>query len=88
MTVTDINPPDHGIVMTMTRVTVTLPPWVAQRLGAEIEQGRYSSLEDAVLAGAQLVAGLGPRAKELLGEGAGADGLVRAHDGGDRGDWL
>ena len=88
MTVTDINPPDHGIAMTRTRVTVTLQPWVAQRLAAEVKEGRYPSVEDAVLAGAQLVAGLGPRAKELLSEGAGADGVVKAHDGGDRGDWL
>jgi Arc/MetJ-type ribon-helix-helix transcriptional regulator len=74
--------------MTVTKVTVTLPPWVADRLETEVKQGRYASVEDAVLAGARLVAGLGPRARELLREGAGADELVRADDGRDGGDWM
>ena len=74
--------------MTRSRVTVTLPPWVAERLEAEVKKGRYASVEEAVLAGARLVAGLGPRAKELLREGASADGLVRADDGKKGGDWL
>jgi Arc/MetJ-type ribon-helix-helix transcriptional regulator len=74
--------------MTQNRVTVTLPPGVATKLKAEVEKGRFASMEDAVLAGARLVAGLGPRAMELLREGAGADGLVGAHDGRDQGDWL
>ena len=70
------------------RVTVTLPPWVVERLEEEVSKGRYRSLEDAVLAGAKLVAGLGPRARELLREGAGADEFVRADDGRDGGEWL
>ena len=74
--------------MSVSRVTVTLPPWVAGRLEEEVRKGRYGSVEEAVLAGARLVAGLGPRAKELLGEGASADQLVRADDGKDGGDWL
>ncbi len=53
-----------------------------------MRQGRYASLEDAVLAGARLVAGLGPRARELLAEGAGADGLVRGADSRDEGEWY
>jgi Arc/MetJ-type ribon-helix-helix transcriptional regulator len=73
---------------TPSRVTVDLPPWVAERLAAEVKQGRYPSVEEAVLAGAKLVAGLGPRARELLREGAGADEFVRADDGRDQGDWL
>jgi Arc/MetJ-type ribon-helix-helix transcriptional regulator len=74
--------------MTQTRVTVTLPPGVAAKLEAEVKKGRFASIEDAVLAGARLVAGLGPRAKELLREGAGADEFIRADDGEDSGDWL
>ncbi|UCC93296.1 MAG: hypothetical protein JSW25_01080 [Thermoplasmata archaeon] len=73
---------------TVTRVTVDLPPWVAERLGAEVKKGRYPSVEAAVLTGAKLVAGLGPRAQELLKEGAVADDFVRADDGRDSGDWL
>jgi Arc/MetJ-type ribon-helix-helix transcriptional regulator len=69
------------------RVTVTLPPWVVERLETEVGQGRYASVEEAVLAGARLVAGLGPRARELLREGAGADGFVRADGGRDGGEW-
>jgi Arc/MetJ-type ribon-helix-helix transcriptional regulator len=74
--------------MTLTRVTVTLPPGVAAKLEAEVVKGRFASIEDAVLAGARLVAGLGPRAKELLREGTGADEFVRADEGKDQGDWL
>ena len=70
------------------RVTVTLPPWVAERLEAEVAQRRFPSVEEAVLAGARLVAGLGPRAIELLKEGRGADGLVRGGDAGEGGEWL
>lgn len=70
------------------RVTVTLPPWVADRLEAEVKAKRFASLEEAVLAGAMLVAGLGPRARDLLAEGAGADGFVRPDDGKDEGAWL
>lgn len=74
--------------MATMRVTVTLPPWVAEKLEVEVRHGRYPSVEEAVLAGARLVAGLGPRAKELLREGAGADDLVRADEGRDGGDWM
>ena len=74
--------------MTQARVTVMLPPEVAAKLRAEVKKGRFVSVEDAVLAGARLVAGLGPRAKELLREGAGADEFVRADEGKDQGDWL
>jgi Arc/MetJ-type ribon-helix-helix transcriptional regulator len=92
MTGTDIKLRAHCLVMaqvsSQTRVTVTLPPSVAERLAAEVKQGRYPSMEEAVLAGAKLVAGLGPRAKELLREGAGADEFVRADQGKDQGDWL
>ena len=70
------------------RVTVTLPPWVAGRLEAEVAAGRFGSMEEAVLAGAKLVAGLGPRARDLLTEGEGADQFVRATDEGDKGGWL
>ncbi len=74
--------------MTLTRVTVTLPPGVAAKLEVEVEKGMFASMEDAVLVGARLVAGLGPRAKELLREGTGTDGFIRADDGRDHGDWL
>ncbi len=74
--------------MTTMNVTVTLPPWVVAKLETEVKQGRYGSMEDAVLAGARLLAGLGPRARELLAEGAGADEFVRADTGRDGGDWL
>jgi len=84
----DINEPDHGLDMTQTRVTVTLPPGLAGKLEAEVKKGRFASMEDAILAGARLVAGLGPRARELLREGAGADGFIRTDDGRDQGDWL
>ncbi len=70
------------------KVTVTLPPWVVERLEAEVKQGRHASMEDAVLAGARLLAGLGPRAQELLAEGAGADEFIRAGTRKDGGDWL
>ena len=70
------------------RVTVDLPPWIVEKLEAEVKQGRYGSIEDAVLAGARLLAGLGPRARELLAEGAGADEFVRADTGKNGGDWL
>ncbi len=74
--------------MTSTRVTVTLPPGVAAKLEDEVRRGRYPSLEEAVLVGARLVADLGPRARELLREGSGADDLVRGDDGTERSDWL
>ena len=74
--------------MTTMMVTVTLPPWVVKRLEAEVKQGRYASMEDAVLAGARLLAGLGPRAQELLADGADADDFVRAESPKDGGDWL
>ncbi len=70
------------------KVAVTLPPWVVERLETEVKQGHYASMEDAVLAGARLLAGLGPRARELLAEGAGADELVRTDSRKDSGDWL
>ena len=70
------------------RVTVDLPPWVVERLEAEVKQGRYTSMEYAVLAGARLVAGLGPRARELLAEGASADEFVGTTSKRDGGDWL
>jgi Arc/MetJ-type ribon-helix-helix transcriptional regulator len=70
------------------RVAVTLPPWLAEKLEAEVKRGRFASLEDAVLAGAKLVAGLGPRAKELLKDGADADQFVGPGDQGDGGEWL
>lgn len=69
-------------------VTVTLPPWTASRLENAVRKGLYANLEEAVLTGARLVAGLGPRAQELLAEGAVADGLVRAEDPGEKGQWL
>ena len=74
--------------MAQTKVTVTLPPEVAARLEEEVRRGRYHSVEDAVLTGARLLVGLGPRARELLREGADADAFVRADDGRDHGDWL
>lgn len=74
--------------MAGTRVTVTLPPWVEERLVEEVKRGGYASLEDAVLAGAKLVAGLGSRARELLREGAAADELVRTDEDRDHGDWF
>jgi hypothetical protein len=70
------------------RVVVALPSWLVAKLEAEVERGRFASLEDALLAGAKLVAGLGNRAKELLAEGAGADQYVRPDDGRDGGEWL
>ena len=70
------------------RIAVTLPPWLVEKLEAEVKRGRYASLEDAVLAGAKLVAGLGPRAKELLKDGAATDKFVRTGDRGDGGEWL
>jgi hypothetical protein len=53
-----------------------------------VQRGLYSSIEDAVLTGARLVAGLGPRAKELLAEGGAADEFVRAEDSGNKGQWI
>ena len=67
-----------------TRVVVYLPPEVTSKLVEEVAKVRYASIEDAVLTGARLVAGLGPRALELLAESRGVDQLVRpAHDGAD-----
>ena len=74
--------------MTPMMVTVTLPPWVVEKLDAEVKQGRHAPMEDAVLAGARLLAGLGPRARELLAEGSGADEFVRAGPRKDGGDWF
>ena len=87
----DINPASHGATMgrtTTARVTVTLPHWVVEKLEAEVKAGRYASLEEAVLTGAKLLAGLGPRARELLAEGAEADQFIRADDDRDRAGWL
>jgi len=70
------------------RVTVDLPPWVVDKLEVEVKQGRYHSMEDAVLAGARLLAGLGPRARELMAEGASADEFVSTTSKRDGGDWL
>ena len=70
------------------QITVTLPSWVVEKLEIEVKRGAYASMEDAVLAGARLLAGLGPRARELLAEGAAADDLVRAGAPKDGGDWL
>ena len=72
---------------TRTRLSITLPTWLAERLETEVERGRYASLEDAVLAGARLLVGLGPRTRQLLDEGEGADGLVRRESRRDHGDW-
>ena len=69
------------------RLSITLPPWLAERLEAEVDKGRYPSIEDAVLAGARLLVGLGSRARELLDEGEGADGLVRRDAPRDHGEW-
>ena len=69
------------------RVTITLPGWLASALETEVSKGRYGSMEEAVLAGARLVAGLGPRARELLAEGARADELIPAKESGDEGIW-
>ncbi len=74
--------------MTQTRVTVDLPPGTAARLEEAVRKGMYPSVEEAVLTGARLVAGMGPRARELLREGNGADDFVRADEGKDRGDWY
>lgn len=70
-----------------TRLSIALPPWLAERLETEVEKGRYPSVEEAVLAGARLLVGLGPRARQLLDEGEGADGLVRRESRRDHGDW-
>ena len=69
-------------------VTVTLPPRTASRLEDAVRRGLYPSLEDAVVTGAKLVAGLGPRVQELLAEGAVADEFVRPEGPGDKGQWL
>lgn len=70
------------------RVCVDLPPGLARRLEAEVERGRYASLEDAILVGARLLVVLGPRAREILEEVEGQDGLVREGPSGDDGDWY
>jgi len=77
-----------SMARTRTRYTVDLPPDLAQGLEAEVQRGRYPSVEDALVVGARLVAGLGPRARELLGEGRGADQVVRDGRTDDGGDWL
>lgn len=74
--------------MTRTRVTVDLPPGTAAKLEEAVRRGLYPSVEEAVLTGARLVAGLGPRARDLLREGDGADDFVRGDEGRDRGDWA
>ena len=70
-----------------TKVFVDLPPEVASKLAEEVARGRYASMEEAVLVGARLVAGLGPRALELLAEGRGADQLVRPTRDAPDGRW-
>jgi len=77
-----------SMTRTRTRFTVDLPPDVAQRLETEVRQGRYPSVEEAIVVGARLVAGIGPRVRELLREGQAADQLVRNAPPGDGGDWL
>ena len=57
-----------------------------ESLEAEVVARRYASIEDAVLAGARLVAGLGPRAHQLLAEGVDADQFVGRD--GDEGQWF
>jgi Arc/MetJ-type ribon-helix-helix transcriptional regulator len=79
---------DMGRVAERGRVCVDLPPSLVERLEAEVERGRYASLEDAILAGARLLVALGPRARELLDEAEGQDGLVREGPRGDDGDWY
>ncbi len=74
--------------MTQTRVTVNLPPGTATKLEEAVKKGLYPSVEEAVLTGARLVAGLGPRARELLKEGSGADDFIRVEEDKDRGDWY
>jgi hypothetical protein len=92
MTINVISRPCDGQDMPVNtgsrKVTVTLPPWVLERLEAEVAQRRYPSVEKAVMAGARLVAGLGPRALELLKEGRGADGFVRGSEDREGGEWL
>lgn len=70
------------------RVRLELPGPVAGALEEQVRAGRFPTVEEAVLAGARLVAGLGPRALELLEEGAGADGLVGASRDGREGKWM
>lgn len=65
-----------------------LPGPVARALEEQVKAGRFPTVEEAVLAGARLVAGLGPRALELLEEGAGADGFVGASRDGREGKWM
>lgn len=74
----------HGPV----RVTVELPGWAAEAIRGHVREGLFRSVEEAVLAGARLVAGLGPRALSLLEEGAGADSLVPPLDDEAEGRWL
>lgn len=69
------------------RVTVVLPPHLHTALEAEVRNGRFGSVEEAVLAGVRLVAGLGPRAIELLKEGASVDDLVHPQRGPDA-EWM
>ena len=70
------------------RVQLELPGPVARALEEQVKAGRFPTVEEAVLAGARLVAGLGPRALELLEEGAGADGFVGASRDGREGKWM
>lgn len=57
-------------------------------LEGHVKAGLFPTVEDAILVGARLVAGLGPRALELLGEGAGADALVGPSREGREGKWM
>jgi Arc/MetJ-type ribon-helix-helix transcriptional regulator len=70
------------------RVSIELPAGVAEALQGHIRAGLFRSVEEAVLAGARLVAGLGPRALRLLEEGADADALVAPRDGDVEGRWM
>lgn len=70
------------------RVTVELPGWALEALQGHVREGLFGSVEEAVLAGARLVAGLGPRALALLEEGTDADSLVPPRDGDAEGRWL
>jgi hypothetical protein len=67
---------------------VELSGTIARALEEQVRHGAFPSVEEAVLAGARLVAGLGPRALELLKEGADADALVQPTREEREGRWL
>ncbi len=76
-------------IYTPVKVTVALPAWAAEALARQVREGLFPSVEDAVVAGARIVAGLGPRALALLEEGTGADAVVGPADGEGRdGRWF